>query len=550
MVCPSRRSASARSREVPGGHAEGLQEPRVAERDAAARDLAPHPLPRGHLEVRGFLQREPARPRAVDDRAGERVLAPALEAGRQAEELRLVVGRQGHDGRQPGAALRQRAGLVDDERVHLLEDLERLGVLDEDARRRAPAHAHHDRHRRREPERARARDDQDGHQREQRVGQPGLGPDRAPDERAQHGDPHDRRDEVGGHPVREALDGRAAPLGLGDLADDPGEQRVPADPIGAHHEGARAVDGAGGDLVPCPLLDGHRLARDHGFVDGAPPLEDGAVDGHPLAGPHAEPVAGTHPVERHVLLPAVGPENPRRRRGQPEQRPDGPAGPAPGAQLEHLAQQHQHRDHRRHLEVDADLARVTARGRREEPRRERGGHAVRIGGARAEPDQREHVRAPVREGRAGALEERPAAPQHHGGREHELEPGEGAGGDGVLEGLARDQVRHGHGHHGDGQRQPDPEPARHVPELGARLLLERDGPGLERHAADRAGAGLLPHDLRMHGAHPLGARGRGLDIDRLERHAARRTGARRRQPNLGVHGARVVAGPAGRGGGA
>ena len=149
--------------ELPRGHAERLQEPRVAKRDAAARDRARHPLPRGHPEVGGFLQREPALLRAVDDRAGERVLAPALEAGRQAEELCLVVGRQGHDGREPGAALRQRAGLVDDERVHLLQDLERLGVLDEDARRRAPAGPHHDGHRRREAERAGARDDQDGH---------------------------------------------------------------------------------------------------------------------------------------------------------------------------------------------------------------------------------------------------------------------------------------------------------------------------------------------------------------------------------------------------
>ena len=229
-VWPSPRSASARSARSPGDTPSVSRSRALPSATRRPATSPRHPLPGDYPELRGFLQREPALPRAVDDRAGERVLAPALEAGRQAEEPRLVVGRQGHDGREPRAALRQRAGLVDDERVHLLEDLERLGVLDEDARRRAAAHAHHDGHRRREPERARARDDQDGHRGEQRVGEPGLGPDRAPDERAQHGHRHDRRDEVGGHPVRQALDRRAAPLGVGRPVGRSGRAACPGRP--------------------------------------------------------------------------------------------------------------------------------------------------------------------------------------------------------------------------------------------------------------------------------------------------------------------------------
>src|SRR5688572_32251652 len=42
-----------------------------------------------------------------------------------------------------------------------------------------------------------------------------------------------------------------------------------------------------------------------------------------------------------------------------------------------------------------------------------------------------------------------------------------------------------------------PEPPRHVLEFGIRLL-DRDGSWFESHPADRAGAGMIAHDLRMH----------------------------------------------------
>ncbi len=56
-------------------------------------------------------------------------------------------------------AFGQGAGLVDDQRVDLLEPFERLGVADQDAAARAAAHAHHDRHRG-QPQRAWTGDDQ------------------------------------------------------------------------------------------------------------------------------------------------------------------------------------------------------------------------------------------------------------------------------------------------------------------------------------------------------------------------------------------------------
>ena len=54
----------------------------------------------------------------------------------------------------------------------------------------------------------------------------------------------------------------------------------------------------------------------------------------------------------------------------------------------------------------------------------------------------------------------------------------------------------------DGKRQhePDPEPARHVDQFMVRRGFRRDQKRLERHAADRAGAGAYLPDLRMHRA--------------------------------------------------
>src|SRR3546814_10527145 len=45
--------------------------------------------------------------------------------------------------------------------------------------------------------------------------------------------------------------------------------------------------------------------------------------------------------------------------------------------------------------------------------------------------------------------------------------------------------------HGQAEHQRDPEAPAHVLELGARPAVGRDHGGFERHAADRAGAGMV-----------------------------------------------------------
>ena len=83
-----------------------------------------------------------------------------------------------------------------------------------------------------------------------------------------------------------------------------------------------------------------------------------AVDRHPLARPHAQPVADVHVFERD--LPPR--RHPRGRAvavvgARPSRRLMARAGPAARAQLQHLAEQHEDDDHGRGLEVHRRLHR-------------------------------------------------------------------------------------------------------------------------------------------------------------------------------------------------
>ena len=107
--------------------------------------------------------------RGLDDGLGERVLAVALGGGDQAQQLVLVDAVGGGDRDDLGLAARERAGLVEDDRVQRGRLLQRHRVLEQDAALGAQAGADHDRRRGREPERVRAGDDDDGDREQQRV---------------------------------------------------------------------------------------------------------------------------------------------------------------------------------------------------------------------------------------------------------------------------------------------------------------------------------------------------------------------------------------------
>ena len=154
----------------------------VADRDRAAVDRADDALA-GHRSEVGHLDRRDA---ALLARRATMAAASGCSLTRsrlahEPEQRRLVdasLRRPTVDER--GLALGQRAGLVDDDRVDLLQHFQRLGVAEQHAQLRAAAGADHDRHRRGEAERARARDDEHGDRVDERVRQARLGPHRWP----------------------------------------------------------------------------------------------------------------------------------------------------------------------------------------------------------------------------------------------------------------------------------------------------------------------------------------------------------------------------------
>ena len=199
---------------------------RASQRGFSGLHISRDALARDGPEVPRFRRPDAALLGAGDDGGGERVFTAALQAGGQPEQLRFIPAGGGQDGDQPRLAFGERAGLVHDERVHLREDFERLGVLDEHAGGRAAAHADHDRHRRGQAERAGTGDDEDRDGVDERMGQARLRAEQRPDDRRKGRDGHDRGHEPRGDGVGQPLDrargcagprrpfGRSAPAGF------------------------------------------------------------------------------------------------------------------------------------------------------------------------------------------------------------------------------------------------------------------------------------------------------------------------------------------------
>ena len=179
--------------------------------------------------ARRGTSRDPSRPRAGDDRRGQRMLAHVLETCREPQQRRLVDAWQRLDGSQRRLAFSQRAGLVDDEGRDALETSSASAFSNEHADLSAAAGADHDRHRRGETQCTRTRDDQHGDRIDERVGEPRLGTNSRPDDERHDRHHDDRGHEPCGHRVGEALNRRARALRLGDHPHDLREQRVAAD---------------------------------------------------------------------------------------------------------------------------------------------------------------------------------------------------------------------------------------------------------------------------------------------------------------------------------
>src|SRR5262245_19111207 len=83
-----------------------------------------------------FRKREPAPTAFRHDSLRERMLAAGIEAGREAQQLRLVVAFRRRRGTECRASFRECAGLVDDERIDLAQLFDGLRVAEQDSGRR------------------------------------------------------------------------------------------------------------------------------------------------------------------------------------------------------------------------------------------------------------------------------------------------------------------------------------------------------------------------------------------------------------------------------
>ena len=123
-------------------------------------------------------------------------------------------------------------------------------------------------------------------------------------------------------------------------------------------------------------------------------------------------------------------------------------------------------------------------------------------------------------GAPAALKKRIAAIKHHRRCQHALDPLGDVGADPFVDRHA-DMIGHLEQEDRQAQHQADPEPPGEVDQLRVARRLGNHRHGLQRHAADRAGAWLLAHDLRMHWAGVLGRRHRDRCV-RFQHHAALR----------------------------
>ncbi len=285
-----------------GGDRQVMQESGVADVNTLALDHAQRPLAGRRIEAHHPRRGDAARLRGRNDRLRQRMLAGLLDAGREFQHRRLVLAVRRHDRGDRRLALGQRAGLVDHQRIDPLHSLQRRGVLDEHAGAGAASDADHDRHRRGEAQRAGAGNDQHADGGDQREGEARLRSPRRPGGESQQRREDHQRHEPAGDLVGEALDRRAAALGVGDHLHDAGSS-VSRPTFSA------VITSAPERLMVPPISVSPSLLPTgmdspvtiDSSSDERPSTTD-AVHRHLLAGAHAQPVADDDGVERDLLF--------------------------------------------------------------------------------------------------------------------------------------------------------------------------------------------------------------------------------------------------------
>src|SRR5690606_31596425 len=222
-----------------------------------------------------------------------------------------------------GFALREGAGLVENDDLHVLQGLNGFSGADQDAVFGAHAATHHQGRRGGETERARAGDHEHGdnrHDGQRQHTKIGVDPweesaclrerthdvrERQPGHERGERDGHHDGHENSRNAVGEGLYGYFGALRFFDQPDDLREEGVFADAAGFDLQQAGLVYSGADDLVAGVLADRHGLAGGHRLVDRAFALHDDAVRRDFFARPHDHDVAGLHVLDRHLDLPSV-----------------------------------------------------------------------------------------------------------------------------------------------------------------------------------------------------------------------------------------------------
>ncbi|GJE32607.1 hypothetical protein LDDCCGHA_2795 [Methylobacterium oxalidis] len=370
------------------------------------------------LEILHRGQRQAPLAGGRGDRLGDRVLRAGLDAGGERQHLGLVHPRRRHEVGEARAPLGERAGLVEGDRAHAAQSLQRGPVAEQHAALGRAAGADHDRGRRREAHRAGAGDDEDRDGVDEGVAERRLGAERQPGQEGRGGDRHHGGHEAAGDAVDERLDRELGPLGRLHHPHDLGERRIGADALHAQVEPAGAVQRAADRRRARRLADRRGLARDHALVDEARPRHDRAVRRDALARADPHDVADPEGVEGDLGLGTVAQDAGGLRR-EAEEAGDGLPRAALGARLQEAAEQDQGDDEDARLEVEMRAA------RRQEVGRERRDEGVEVGRPGPEGDEGVHVGVPAHQARHAAGEEAPAGPREDERRERGLDERQG-----------------------------------------------------------------------------------------------------------------------------
>ena len=315
--------------------------------------------------------------------------------------------------RHGGASLGERAGLVEEHRAYVAQALERVGVLDEDAGAGGTQQRHRERQRHGQAERARARDDQ---QRDD---------PREGGSRAMHGADDGAGEGSGGQqhhhepPCHQVGDLQQRGLLCQGLLHD-GEQGADAGAwagrIDAHDQAGTEVGGAGVHGLAGGDRHRHGLAGEHGVVERGAAGQDDAVDGHDLAAPDLDQVAGRQRGQRHLDGRGVGLLAIEPSRELEERHAAQAVGPfergALRAPLQLSGAEQGRHEHGQRVEPEVTVARHDVPGR--------GGRRDGDGGR----DWQVDVHDTGAQAGEGGLEEGPCRVGEHGGRDQQRQPAE------------------------------------------------------------------------------------------------------------------------------